>query len=61
MKNALPQTSVGMANALKDICLIHRLPPNLAYMLPPKYPFTGAVAAYANIVEVSIEPKQNSN
>lgn len=45
IKKAVPQTRAGKKKADKIICLIHLLPPHLAYKEPPKYPLTGDVAA----------------
>lgn len=59
MKNAVPHTIEGIANALQNICLIHCLPPNWAYKLPLKYPLIMAVAAYTNIATLSIDPRIN--
>jgi len=36
-----------------------KLPPILEYKLPPKYPFTGEVAAYTKIAVLSIDPRLN--
>ncbi len=33
------------------------LPPILAYRLPPKYPFTGEVAAYTKMQVLNMEPR----
>ena len=39
------------------IIVKYTLPPCLAYKLPPMNPFTGAVAAYTNIVVLRMEPR----
>ena len=39
------------------ITVKYTLPPCLAYKLPPMNPFTGAVAAYTNIVVLRMEPR----
>ena len=39
------------------ISVKYTLPPCLAYKLPPMNPFTGAVAAYTNIVVLRMEPR----
>lgn len=57
MKNAVPHTKVGTKNVDTNICRIHTLPPWRAYNEPPKYPFTGDVAAYTKIVVDNIDPR----
>ena len=41
----------------RGITVKYTLPPCLAYKLPPMNPFTGAVAAYTNIVVLRMEPR----
>lgn len=61
MKNAVPHTNTGNINADNSICFIQIFPPIRAYKEPPKYPFTGDVAAYTNIAVDSNEPRLNRN
>jgi hypothetical protein len=57
MKKAVPQTRAGSMNAESNIWRIHILPPIRAYRLPPKYPFTGDVAAYTKMAVLNSEPR----
>lgn len=57
MKNAVPQTNVGTKNVDTNICRIQTFPPCRAYNEPPKYPFTGDVAAYTKIAVDNIDPR----
>lgn len=57
IRNAEPQMNIGTRNAERSICRIHIFPPMRAYNAPPKYPFTGEVAAYTNIAVDKSEPR----
>lgn len=61
IKNAVPQTNTGSIKAESNICFIQTLPPILAYNEPPKYPFTGDVAAYTNIDVDNKDPRLKTN
>ena len=47
----------GDEEGKSTICLIHTLPPMRAYSEPPKYPLTGAVAAYTKMAVERSEPR----
>ena len=57
MKKAVALTKTGTKRAPITICLIHSLPPNLAYKLPPKKPFIGEVTAYMKIAVFNKDPR----
>lgn len=57
MRKAVPQMREGRRKADMSICLIHFRAPHWAYMLPPKYPLTGEVAAYTKIAVDNSDPR----
>jgi hypothetical protein len=57
IKNAVPLIVTGKSMAPITICLIHNLPPSLAYRPPPKKPFIGEDMAYMKITVFKSEPR----